>query len=180
MKFFALAALIASTSAIRIEPSILEPGCHGGLAAAANSVTCPNNRDHVETAAATHTHAGISTDAGATAGIAFNQGPNGTVHVDGTFNPPAAPAAPPAPAAPVVTGGPNIHPGTTLTPYVAPVALSQIPANILEPGCIGGLAAAANSVTCPNNRAHVETAAATHGEAGIMTDKGAVANIALT
>ena len=179
MKFFALAALIASTSAIRIEPSILEPGCHGGLAAAANSVTCPNNRDHVKTAADTHTHAGISTDAGATAGIAFNQGPNGTVHVDGTFNPPAAPAAPPAPAAPVVTGGPNIHPGTTLTPYVVPVALAQIEPNILEPGCHGGLAAAASSTNCPNNRAHVETSAATHVAPGISTDAGAHAGIAL-
>ena len=47
-------------------------------------------------------------------------GPNGTVHVDGTFDPAPAAAAPPA-AEPVNT---NIHPGTTLTPYVAPVTLA--------------------------------------------------------
>jgi hypothetical protein len=46
------------------------------------------------------------------------QGPNGTIHVDGTFDPPAVAAAPAAPAAaPVVDDGFNIHPGTTLNGY---------------------------------------------------------------
>ena len=55
----------------QIDPNILEPGCHGGLAAAASSTNCPNNRAHVETSAATHVAPGISTDAGAHAGIAL-------------------------------------------------------------------------------------------------------------
>ena len=47
-------------------------------------------------------------------------GPNGTVHVDGTFDPPKAPVVPVVP--PV---NDNIHPGTTLTPYVDPNTLAQ-------------------------------------------------------
>jgi hypothetical protein len=135
----------------------VEPACPT-LNPAANMTSCPGQLHAANVSAATAGTAGIGTDTGAVANIALAQGPNGTVHDERRFDPPATPPTPAAPAG---------------------ARLAQIPANILEPGCIGGLAAAANSTTCPNNRAHVETAAATHGEAGIMTDKGAVANIAL-
>ena len=109
---------------------MLEPGCIGGLAAAANSVSCPGNLSPVEVAAATHGWpAGVSTDKDAIKNIrAQISGNTGTIHVDGTFDPAPVAAAPAPPAAPPVVGGPNIHPGTTLTPYVAPVAaLAQGP-----------------------------------------------------
>ena len=128
----------------------VEPKCPTVMTAG-NMTYCPGQRDPMVVSANTSGTPGISTDTGAVANIALAQGPNGTIHDERRFDPPTPPKA----------------------------ALSQIPANILEPGCIGGLAAASDSTHCSGNRSHVETAAATHGTAGIMTDSGAVANIAL-
>ena len=55
----------------------------------------------------------------ATAPEALAQGPTGTIHDERRFDPPVVVAA--AAAAPV---NDNIHPGTTLTPYVDPATLA--------------------------------------------------------
>lgn len=55
----------------------------------------------------------------ATAPETLAQGPTGTIHDERRFDPPVVVA--PAAAAPV---NDNIHPGTTLTPYVDPATLA--------------------------------------------------------
>jgi hypothetical protein len=105
-----------------------EPGCLGDSSAASTSTICAGSRHGVTESGQTSTNWSTNYPdnsekltrgaATAPANLLQVEGPNGSIHPEGTFDPVVAVVPPPAAA--VVE--PNIHPGTTLTPYVDPAA----------------------------------------------------------